>query len=181
VWSIVFRVVRRREQWTPAEVRALREHAERWRGRLSRRASGYDLSGLPAADELRAVTVPGPGRDAARDYLAVIKALRELEGLFPGLESFVEDPVFVREPTRPSTLDLARLRRRVLAELDPNEDAEDLAIDTLLREAREAYREWMLGSMLRERLLEAKRDFQMWKRAQQQTARLEPDDDEPVK
>ena len=163
MWSIAYRIVTRRASWSEAELRTLREHADRWRGRLSRGASGYDVSGLPVTDELFAHTTPGGGRDAARDYLALVRALAELEALFPGLEAFVSDELFVRLPRRPGQIDLAELRREVLRELDPAEEIEE--IDDALARARAAYREWVVSTCLRQRLEEARRDFLLWKRS----------------
>jgi hypothetical protein len=162
-WSIAYRVVGRRFSWNEDELRRLREHADRWRGRLSRGASGYDVSGLPATDELTAATTPGSGRDAARDYLALVRALAELEALFPGVEAYVSDEVFVRLPQRPRQIDLAALRREVLRELDPVEDTD--ALEDALARARAAYREWVVSICLRKKLEEARRDFLLWKRS----------------
>lgn len=171
MWSIAYRVVARRASWNEEELRRLREHADRWRGRLSRGASGYDVSGLPATDDLFASTTPGGGRDAARDYLALVRALAELEALFPGVEAYVSDELFVRLPQRPRQIDLAELRREVLRELDPVEDLDEL--DDALARADAAYREWVVSTCLRQRLEEARRDFLLWKRSR-------ASDDSPV-
>lgn len=171
MWSIAFRVTARGLPWTPDELRKLREHAERWSRRLSRACSGYDLTHLPASGELQGVLHPGAGRDAARDYVALVRALSELELSFPGLEAQVSDGFYVPEPRRPGTVELQELRQAVLEDFDPvHQDEEDLAVEQSLARAQSCFEEWLMGSALREKLAGAQRDFQAWKRAQRRQA-----------
>lgn len=167
MWSIAFRVVARGLPWTLDELRTLRDHAERWSRRLSRNGAGYDLTELPAHEELDGTLRPGGGRDAARDYVTLVRALVDLERLFPGLEATVWDRFYVPEPRRPGTVQLQALRQAVLEDFDPVQlDDEERELEQTLARAQASFDEWLMSSSLREKLAGARRDFEEWKRAQ---------------
>lgn len=164
-WSIRYRIVCERE-WSEADRRRLTEHVQKWGEKLSPHSDGYNVQGMAAERDFHGRTKPPPSRAAASDYVNLVRALQELEELFPEAEVFISDDGEIYTDARPDEIDLESLRERMLeefgAEKDELEDQEELEED--LRALTELERARAEAKPLLEK---AARDFEIWKRAQQ--------------
>jgi hypothetical protein len=146
----------------------LRDHQEKWASTLSERCEGYSVCELVETDDFSGATEPEPSPRAAADYVNIVRALRELETLFPEAEVFISDSSSINDEARPGAIDLESLREAMLREWSADgtfegvrpeaegaelQDLDAVEIQRVLREVAPL-------------LEQAKNDFAIWKRAQ---------------
>lgn len=166
-WSIYYRIRCERE-WTDSYWRRLREHVQKWSGKLSRLSDPYDVGGMAGRSEFTGATRAAPSARAASDYVTIVEALRELEALFPGAEVRISDDSGIHTDARPGEIDLEALRDAMLAVWSAGEGLEEESEgeDSELEAMRQAAELERAREEARPLLEKAAKDFEIWKSAQ---------------
>jgi hypothetical protein len=166
-WAIHYRVEGAPERWSEEQLKTIRQHQSRWSQRLSRLSSGYAWTGDGAKSGF---TQPGPGAAGTRDFKTLILALREFETLFPGVEVIASDDYYL-EPTPVAEVDLEDLVGQIAGEGSRSErqaaEPSDPGADDALATPAEDARHGALVDEVEVTLEKARKDFEIWKRAQQ--------------
>jgi hypothetical protein len=158
-WSIQYRI-RLQRAWTDDDQRVFDAHAAKWAKQLSEASEPLRVV-RREPNELVGSSTPGP-TDSADDYVVIVRALREIETLFPGSDVVVFDDEYLVEPTHVDEISLEDLRQYVAdAWEEPDEDR-----PAELADAEADSQDVQLFEQMHAKLESAKADFAIWKRAQ---------------